>query len=120
MSKILYIEDNPQNMRLVHKILSDAGYEVIEAKTGLSGIAAVEQEKPDLVLMDVNLPDINGLDVARRLKAAPTLASIPIIALTADSMSDDRDRCLAAGCDGYLAKPVMKNQLLNSIAGFLK
>ncbi len=120
MPKILYIEDNPQNMRLVHKILVDAGYEVIEAKNGLSGIEAVEREKPNLVLMDVNLPDIKGFEVVTRLKALPDFASIPLVALTADAMSDDRDKCIAAGYDGYLAKPVMKKELLNSVAGFLK
>ena len=120
MPKILYIEDNPQNMRLVHKILADAGYEVIEAKDGLTGIESVEREKPDLVLMDVNLPDIKGFEVVARLKAVPALASIPMIALTADAMSDDRDRCLSAGYDGYLAKPVMKKELLDHVADFLK
>jgi len=120
MCKILYIEDNPQNMRLVYKILTDAGYEVLEAKNGLSGIAIAESKKPDLVLMDVNLPDIKGLEVASRMKASPTLASMPIIALTADATDDDRVKCLAAGCDAYLAKPVMKKELLNTIGGFIK
>lgn len=120
MSKILYVEDNPQNMRLVRKILAAAGYEVIEATSGLAGIAAVEQDKPDLVLMDVNLPDINGLEATSRLKAMPEVAHIPIIALTANAMHGDRENCLAAGCDGYLAKPVMKNELLNTVALFLK
>ncbi len=120
MPKILYIEDNPQNMRLVNKVLTDAGYEVVEAKNGLSGIESVEREKPDLVLMDVNLPDIKGFEVVTRLKASPALAAIPLIALTADAMSDDRDKCLAAGYDGYLAKPVMKNELLDAVADFLK
>ncbi|MBI1282451.1 MAG: response regulator [Anaerolineaceae bacterium] len=120
MTKVLYIEDNPQNMRLVHKILADAGYEVVEAKNGVSGVDAVEQEKPDLVLMDVNLPDIKGFEVVARIKAKPTLTAIPLIALTANASSDDREKCLAAGYDGYLAKPVMKKELLNAVADFLK
>jgi CheY-like chemotaxis protein len=120
MPKILYVEDNPQNMRLVHIILAEAGYDVVEAKNGLTGIASAESESPDLILMDMNLPDIKGVEVVTRLKASAPLASIPIIALTADSHSDDRDRCLAAGCDGYLAKPVMKKELLSTIADFLK
>ena len=119
MFRILYVEDNPQNMRLVRKILVAAGYDVIEATNGLSGIAMAEQEKPDLILMDVNLPDINGLEATTRLKASPH-AAIPIIALTANAMHGDRENCLAAGCDGYLAKPVMKNELLNTVALFLK
>ncbi len=120
MFKILYVEDNPQNMRLVRKILMAAGYEVIEATNGLSGVATAEREKPDLILMDVNLPDINGLEATSRLKANPPVAAIPIIALTANAMHGDRENCLAAGCDGYLAKPVMKNELLNTVALFLK
>ena len=121
MFKILYVEDNPQNMRLVRKILMAAGYEVIEATNGLSGIATAEREKPDLILMDVNLPDINGLEATTRLKASePSVAAIPVIALTANAMHGDRENCMAAGCDGYLAKPVMKNELLNTVAIFLK
>jgi len=121
MFKILYVEDNPQNMRLVRKILMAAGYEVIEATNGLSGIATAEREKPDLILMDVNLPDINGLEATTRLKASEaSVAAIPVIALTANAMHGDRENCMAAGCDGYLAKPVMKNELLNTVAIFLK
>lgn len=120
MSKILYVEDNPQNMRLVRKILVAAGYEVIEATSGLAGIASAERDNPDLILMDVNLPDINGLEATSRLKAMPVISEIPIIALTANAMHGDRENCIAAGCDGYLAKPVMKNELLNTVALFLK
>ena len=121
MFKILYVEDNPQNMRLVRKILMAAGYEVIEATNGLSGIATAERERPDLILMDVNLPDINGLEATTRLKASEaSIAAIPVIALTANAMHGDRENCIAAGCDGYLAKPVMKNELLNTVALFLK
>ncbi len=120
MSKILYVEDNPQNMRLVRKILVAAGYEVLEATSGLAGIASAERDNPDLILMDVNLPDINGLEATSRLKAMPVISEIPIIALTANAMHGDRENCIAAGCDGYLAKPVMKNELLNTVALFLK
>jgi CheY-like chemotaxis protein len=119
MAKILYVEDNPQNMRLVRKILNAAGYDVLEAPNGISGITMATNELPDLILMDVNLPDINGLEAASRLKAS-SVSWIPIIALTANAMHGDRENCLAAGCDGYLAKPVMKNELLNTVALFLK
>jgi two-component system, cell cycle response regulator DivK len=119
-ARILYVEDNPQNMRLVRKILMASGYEVLEAANGLSGVAMAAKEMPDLILMDVNLPDINGLEAASRLKASPQLSWIPIVALTANAMHGDRENCLAAGCDGYLAKPVMKNELLNTVALFLK
>ncbi len=118
-AKILYVEDNPQNMRLVKKILMAAGYQVLEATEGLAGVAIAAREQPDLILMDINLPDINGLEAAARLKASPQLSWIPVIALTANAMHGDREHCLAAGCDGYLAKPVMKNELLNTVASFL-
>lgn len=118
-AKILYIEDNPQNMRLVRKILRSAGYDVLEATEGLSGVALAAREVPDLILMDVNLPDINGLEATARLKASPQLSWIPVVAVTANAMHGDRENCIAAGCDGYLAKPVMKNELLQTVATFL-
>jgi len=117
--KILYVEDNPQNMRLVRKILMAAGYDVLEAIDGLTGVATAARECPDLILMDVNLPDINGLEATARLKASPQLAWIPIIAVTANAMHGDREHCIAAGCNGYLAKPVMRIELLNTVATFM-
>lgn len=118
-TRILYIEDNPQNMRLVRKMLRIGGYDMIEATDGLTGVAMAEREKPDLVLMDINLPDIDGLEATRRLKANEALVHIPVIALTANAMHGDRERFIAAGCDGYLAKPVTKNELLNTVSFFL-
>ncbi len=118
-AKILYIEDNPQNMRLVRKMLNIGGYEMVEATDGLSGVAIAAREVPDLILMDINLPDIDGLEATARLKASPQLAHIPVVALTANAMHGDRERFIAAGCDGYLAKPVTKNELLNTVAHFL-
>ncbi|HEX2909083.1 MAG TPA: response regulator [Phototrophicaceae bacterium] len=118
-AKILYVEDNPQNMRLVKKILMSAGYEVLEAEEGLTGVAIAAREQPDLILMDINLPDINGLEATARLKASPQMAWIPVIALTANAMHGDREHCIAAGCDGYLAKPVMKSELLSTVAAYL-
>ncbi|MBZ0277575.1 MAG: response regulator [Anaerolineae bacterium] len=119
VARILYVEDNPQNMRLVRKILRSAGYDVLEATEGLTGVAVAAREIPDLILMDINLPDINGLEATARLKASPQLSWIPVIAVTANAMHGDRENCLAAGCDGYLAKPVMKNELLQTVATFL-
>lgn len=117
--RILYIEDNPQNMRLVSKMLKIGGYEMIEAVDGLSGVATAAREKPDLILMDINLPDIDGLEATSRIKANAVTAGIPVIALTANAMHGDRERFIASGCDGYLAKPVTKNELLNTVAHFL-
>src|SRR5690242_18868967 len=119
-AKILCVEDNPQNMRLTRKILCGAGYDVIEAMDGLTGVATAAREKPDLILMDVNLPDIDGLEATARLKADSTLSWIPIIALTANAMHGDRERFIAAGCDGYIPKPVTKQELLNTVAHFLQ
>ena len=117
--RILYIEDNPQNMRLVSKMLKIGGYEMLEAVDGLSGVAVAARERPDLILMDINLPDIDGLEATSRIKANPVTANIPVVALTANAMHGDRERFIASGCDGYLAKPVTKNELLNTISHFL-
>jgi two-component system, cell cycle response regulator DivK len=117
--RILYVEDNPQNMRLVRKFLAMAGYEMLEAINGLSGLAVAAKEHPDLILMDVNLPDIDGLEATSRLKADADLAYIPVVALTANAMHGDKERCIAAGCDGYIPKPVTKSELLNTIAALL-
>jgi two-component system, cell cycle response regulator DivK len=116
---ILYVEDNPRNLRLVGKILNHAGYEFIEAIDGNSGLKVAATLRPDLILMDVNLPDIDGLEVTGRLKAIPELRRIPIVALTANAMYGDRERCLEAGCDGYLAKPVLREILLQTVREFL-
>ncbi|MFW5748806.1 MAG: response regulator [Chloroflexota bacterium] len=113
--KILYIEDNPQNMRLVRKMLLSGGYDMLEAPDGLSGLAIAAREVPDLILMDINLPDIDGMEATGRIKSDPMLQHIPIIALTANAMFGDRERFLSAGCDGYLAKPVSKNELLSTV-----
>lgn len=119
MTKILYIEDNPLNMRLVRKILVAAGFQMIEAIDGLSGVQMAAEEMPDLILMDINLPDIDGLDATVRIKNSPALASIPIIALTANTMHGDRERFMALGCDGYIPKPVARNELLSIISNFI-
>ncbi len=119
MRRILYIEDNPQNMRLVRKMLSVGGYEILEASDGTSGLQMAFDERPDLILMDINLPDIDGMEITMRIKADPSTRHIPIVALTANAMYGDRERFTAAGCDGYLAKPVTKNELLTTIAQFL-
>lgn len=119
-TKILYVEDNPQNMRLVRKILTNAGYEVLEAVNGYSCLSLVEQNRPDVILMDVNLPDIDGLEVTSRLRNEPEFKDIPIIALTANAMYGDRERCIEGGCSDYISKPVVKQELLNIVAKYAK
>lgn len=118
-ARILYIEDNPLNMRLVRKLLKSMGYEMLEAMDGSSGMEMVKEHQPDLVLVDVNLPDIDGLEVTTRLKSDESYAHIPFVALTANAMHGDRERCLEAGCDGYIAKPVARLELKNALHHFL-
>ena len=117
-ARILCVEDNPQNMRLVRKLLRRT-YTVLEAEDGMSGLRMAEEEEPDLILMDINLPDIDGIEVTKRIKVQEHLNHIPIIALTANAMFGDEQKYLAAGCDGYIAKPVDKTTLHNEIARFL-
>lgn len=118
MGTILCVEDNEQNMRLVRKILNHAGYTVVEAMDGETALSIVADADPDLILMDVNLPDIDGLEVTARMKASG-LAHVPIIALTANAMVGDREKALEAGCDGYLPKPISKADLLDTISLYL-
>ncbi len=103
---VLVIEDNALNLKLVRDVLGHAGYRVLVAGDAERGIAMARAERPDLVLMDVQLPDIDGLEALRRLRADERTAAIPVLAVTAQAMQGDRERFLAAGFDGYLSKPV--------------
>ena len=104
--KILYVEDNEDNVYVVQQRLTRAGYTVLVAPDGERGLAMATADRPDLILMDLSLPGIDGWEVTRRLKAAPATRPIPIIALTAHAMTGDREKALAAGCDDYDSKPV--------------
>ncbi len=119
-AKILYIEDNPGNRTLVQRILLVEDYDVFEAEDGPTGIEIALREKPDLILMDMNLPDIDGYELTRRMRAIPELANTPIIAMTANVMQGDREKTLAAGCSGYIPKPIDVDELPNQVARFLK
>jgi two-component system, cell cycle response regulator DivK len=116
---VLYIEDNFHNRRLVRKILESRGYTVVEAEDGLTGLDMVRELRPPLVLMDIGLPGMDGLEVTGRIKEDEELRHIPVIALTASAMRGDRERFLAAGCDDYLSKPIQPMELLNLIATYL-
>jgi two-component system cell cycle response regulator DivK len=113
---VVYVEDNFHNRRLVHKILEPKGYTILDAEDGLSGLDLVRQVKPPLVLMDIGLPELDGLEVTALIKADPELRHIPVIALTASAMRGDRERFLAAGCDDYLSKPVHALELIEKVA----
>ncbi len=115
MSKLLLVEDNEMNWDMLSRRLQRRGYEVVIAVNGEEGVNLAQSENPDLVLMDMSLPVMTGWEATRRLKAAPETCSIPILALTAHAMSDDRDKALEAGCDDYDTKPIEFSRLLGKI-----
>lgn len=119
MKRILVVEDNEDNLYLIKYILQKSGYKVIEARSGAEGVELAVQEKPDLVIMDVQLPDINGLEATRKIRASEADGEIPIIALTSYAMVGDRERFLAAGCTGYIEKPINPQTFLVEIEKFL-
>jgi CheY-like chemotaxis protein len=114
--KILYVEDNDDNVYMLKNRLTRAGFTIVVATEGTRGVAMAATEKPDLILMDLTLPDIDGEEVTRRLKADPATKHIPVIALTANAMSGDREKAIAAGCDDFDTKPVEMPRLLEKIA----
>jgi two-component system cell cycle response regulator DivK len=117
--RILVVEDTEDNRLIVGDLLASAGYELIEAVDGLSGVATAEREQPDLILMDIQLPGIDGYEATRRIRAIPALARLPIIAVTSYALSGDEAKTREAGCDGYVAKPYSPRQLLAKIREFL-
>lgn len=113
--KVLYVEDNDDNIFMLRNRLTRAGYDVVIATDGLQGVAAAAAEKPDLILMDLSLPELDGWEATRRIKAAAETRHIPIIALTAHAMTGDREKAIAAGCDDFDTKPVELPRLLQKI-----
>ncbi|KAF0208324.1 MAG: response regulator [Actinomycetota bacterium] len=118
-TKILLVEDNPQNRYLVTFLLEKSGYVVVVAEDGEEAVAAVAEHVPDIILMDVQLPKLDGYEATRRIKADERFAGIPLIALTAHSMKGDRGKAMAAGCDDYITKPVDADQLISRIEELL-
>ena len=119
MAKILLVEDNEMNRDMLSRRLMKKGYELGMAMDGEQAIELAQTEIPDLILMDISLPGVDGWEATRRLKAKPETQAIPIIALTAHAMAGDREKCLEAGCDDYDTKPVEFPRLLEKIQGFL-
>lgn len=117
--RILVIDDNPENCRLVFKILTKSGYECLAAGDAYKGMEEIEKQAPDLLLLDMSLPGLDGWEFAKRLKSDPKFQSIPIVALTAHAMKYDEKRALDAGCDAYMAKPFRSAGLLEMVRGLL-
>ncbi len=120
MSKrILVVEDEEDNRRIVRDLLTNAGYEIIEAVTGDEGVVMAETHVPDLILMDIQLPDIDGYEATRQIKAKPALNHIPIIAVTSYALNGEENKALEAGCDAYFAKPYSPRELLAKIRKYV-
>jgi len=113
--KILYIEDNEQNLYLVTFILEKHGYDVHAARDGQEGIVSAARLLPDLILLDIQLPQMDGYAVAHQLRSNPDLAGVPIVAVTSYAMAGDRDKALAAGCNGYIEKPINPDTFMNQV-----
>ena len=117
---VLYIEDNAENRMLVKRVLEAEGYSVTEAVDGPSGLEIAAQIRPDIILLDICLPEMDGYDLARRFRSTPGLQQIPILAITAKVMKGDREETLAAGCDGYIQKPIDVDRLPDQVRAALQ
>jgi two-component system cell cycle response regulator DivK len=117
--KILVVEDTEDNRQILRDLLGMAGYEMVEAQDGVQGVAMAAEHRPDLILMDIQMPVMDGYEATRRIKADPALASIPVIAVTSYALSGDEAKTRAAGCDGYIAKPYSPRQMLAAVREIL-
>lgn len=120
MTKILVVEDNPNNLYLIRFILKKNGFDISEAVTGEEGIIKAAEENPDLILMDIQLPGIDGFETTHRIRAIEKISEIPIIAITSYAMTGDREKALLAGCTGYIEKPIDPDKIISQITEFLK
>lgn len=118
-AKVLIIEDNPANLELMTYLLRAFGHNTVCACDGEAGLEAARSQSPNLIVCDIQIPGINGLEVAKRLKSDPVLASIPLVAVTAFAMVGDRDKVMAAGFDGYIAKPIVPERFVQQLEAFL-
>ena len=120
MPKILLVEDNASSRDMLSRLLNSRGFDVVIALDGKEAIARAESERPDLILMDMNLPELDGWEAARQIKASPAIQTVPIIGLTAHAQAEDRERALAVGCVDYHAKPIEFDELLEQIEQALR
>jgi len=116
---VLIVDDNEMNVKLARDVLQFAGFRTVEATTGEAGLALAEERRPDVILMDIRLPDMEGTDAVRRLKARPETSDIPVVAVTSFAMKGDRDRFLAEGFDGYLEKPISVKEFPRQVGSYL-
>jgi two-component system cell cycle response regulator DivK len=119
MKRILVVEDQEDNRQILRDLLTNAGFDMVEAENGEEAIASAQASRPDLILMDIQLPILDGYEATRRIKADPNLKSIPIIVVTSYALSGDEDRARCAGCDDYVAKPFSPRQLLAKIKEYV-
>ena len=117
--KILVVEDTEDNRQILRDLLGMAGYEMVEAQDGAQGVAMAAEHRPDLILMDIQMPVMDGYEATRQIKADPALTSIPVIAVTSYALSGDEAKTRAAGCDGYIAKPYSPRQMLAAVREIL-
>ena len=119
-SRILVVEDNPKNLKLVRDVLTHWGYDVIEATTGEDGVRLADETSPDLVLMDLQLPGIDGAEALRRIRTGSGSPDVPVVAVTAFAMNDDREQAFESGFDGYVEKPISVRSLPDQVREFLR
>lgn len=119
-ARVLVVEDNPANLSLMEYLLRAFGFVVLTATDGIEGVAAAHRERPDVILMDLQMPNLNGFDAASQLKRHPGVKHIPIVAVTAFAMVGDRDKILAHGFDGYISKPIAAGTFANEVRAFIR
>jgi two-component system, cell cycle response regulator DivK len=117
---ILHVEDNSENRMLVKRLLQSGGFEVLEASNAVQAMEIVKNHIPGLILMDINMPDVDGYTLTNKIKAMPGFSKVPIVAITANVMKGDREKTMRAGCDGYIEKPIDVDSFLDTIDRFLK
>jgi len=117
--RVLIVEDNELNMKLFHDLLEASGLETLMVRNGIDALAVAKRDKPDLIVMDIQLPEMSGLEVTQALKADPELKPIPVIAVTAFAMKGDEERIRAAGCEAYLSKPISIDRFISTVKAYL-
>ena len=120
MKTVLIVEDNELNMKLFHDLLDAHGYNTLQTKDGMEALGIAREHKPDLILMDIQLPEVSGLEVTKWIKEDETLQSIPVIAVTAFAMKGDEEKIREGGCEAYIAKPISVENFLNTVKEFLE